>query len=118
MSACGKSLGIHKYPMEPTFFFSSADPSDRDLYAFNWSGKLTATDTISESPVVTPSRVNGTELVEAPELIVSEPLVDGKRVVVRIEGGSVGSTYVIACKIETAQGLIIERSAGLMIEDR
>jgi hypothetical protein len=83
------------------------DPNSRIDYTINWASWLAAGETISSvvwevpSPLVKVSQVNTTTAATA-----------------RIEGGEVGNTYEVVCRITTNLGQIEDRTIKLKVKEK
>jgi hypothetical protein len=75
------------------------DPSDKLDYVVDFSNLLTPTDIILLVQITTSGSAS-----------VSSYTVDGKKVVVFVEGGTVGQSSTISVKVTTNEGRVVERS--------
>lgn len=93
------------------------DPNEIQAYSVDWSRFLNTGDTISTvgwyvNGVLTPS-YSVTE-----NLNLVQPTNTTNVATVRITGGNIGQRYKITCRINTADGLIYERSIYLTIREQ
>ena len=77
-------------------------------WAFDWSRWLAAGETITGTPVVT---------VDA-GLTKDSQSNTGTRVTVWLSGGTLGTTYKVACRVTTNQGRTDERTIAIRVTDR
>jgi hypothetical protein len=75
------------------------DPSDKLDYVVDFSNLLTPTDTILS-----------VQITRSGSASVSSYAVDGQKVVVFVEGGTVGQSSTISVKVTTNEGRALERS--------
>lgn len=84
------------------------DPDAVLDYIFNWGDWLDdVTDTISSH-----------EMVPETGITVDSSSIVSQTVVAFISGGTVGTTYRVACRIETAAGRTDDRSIYIKIKER
>lgn len=83
------------------------DPDAVLDYAFSWASWLDTGETISSRVVTVSSGLTKDSDVEADGVVTAF-----------LSGGTVGTTYTVACKITTSQGRTDERSVYIQVEDR
>jgi hypothetical protein len=91
-------------------FADDKDPSDVTDWAIDFAAELalsTPADTIASAVWTVPAG-----------LTAGVQQVNGSVASVFLSGGTAGSDYVVACRITTAGGRTIERSARLFVRDR
>lgn len=84
------------------------DPQAVLDWAFDWSNWLAASETIAGTPVVT---------VDS-GLTKDTQSNTTTKVTVWLSGGTLGTTYKVACRITTNQGRTDERTIGIRVTDR
>lgn len=92
--------------MPSTVFSATQDPSARLDYTWDWRPWLAAiNDTIDTATVYVPEGLTA----------FGERVLDDGLVTQRVEGGVVGDTYKMVCRITTVGGLIDEKTINLTI---
>lgn len=92
--------------MSSSAFSAVQDPSSRLDYTWDWRPWLAAiNDTADTATVYVPEGLTA----------VGEPVRNDGLVTQRVEGGVVGETYKMVCRITTAGGLIDEKTINLTI---
>jgi hypothetical protein len=87
-------------------FSATKDPSARLDYTWDWRPWLAKIDdTASTATVVIPEGLTA----------VNATVIDDGLVTQRVEGGVVGETYKMVCRITTAGGQIDEKTINLTI---
>lgn len=87
-------------------FSATKDPSARLDYTWDWRPWLAAiNDTVSTATVFVPEGLTA----------VDATVIDDGLVTRRVEGGTVGETYKMVCRITTTGGLIDEKTIHLTI---
>jgi|SRR4051794_7088071 hypothetical protein len=87
-------------------FSATQDPSARLDYTWDWRPWLAAiNDSIDEAAVYTPEGLTA----------VGEPVTNDGLITQRVEGGVLGETYKMVCRITTVGGLIDEKTINLTI---
>lgn len=84
-------------------------PSESRLYEFDFSGKMTAAETISSVTSVTPSPASG--------ITVGAPTTSGQVVQVRISSGTADTTYKLTVIVVTSAGNTLEMEGRLHIRN-
>ena len=84
------------------------DPDAVLDYTFDWTAWLDAiTDTIASKVIVVETGITN-----------DSSIISGKTVITWISGGTVGTTYRVACRIVTAGGRTDDRSIFIKIKER
>lgn len=89
----------------PSFFWPDKDPSDVLDYSIDWSSALGA-DTISSVTWTVPSG-----------LAMESQSNTTTAATIWLSGGAAGTVYEVTCRIVTAGGREIERSASLRVHN-
>lgn len=85
------------------------------IYTFNWSDWLETNDTISAVDYSVAARRND----PTPVTIESSGITDSATdTYVELAGGQTDKTYVVTCKVTTANGIIDRRSFRLNVVER
>jgi len=85
------------------------------VYTFNWSDWLETGDTISSVDYTVAARRND----PTPVTIESSGVTDSNTdTYVELAGGQADKTYIVTCKVTTADGIIDRRSFRLNVLDR
>jgi hypothetical protein len=95
--------------------YISKDIEAQLVYTFDWSEWLDAGDTVVDVDYEVAARRND------PTPIVNENsgiTPDGTKTFIEISGGQVDKTYVINCKVTTANGFVDRRNFQMKVEDR
>jgi hypothetical protein len=92
----------------------SKDPTAKLQYTLDWSDWLQGSDTIATQTFTAVSRRND----PTPIVIHDSGITDGVRTYVELSGGQLDKSYVIACAVTTANGLIDRRQFNLVVESR
>lgn len=95
--------------------YVSKDVEAQLIYTFDWSEWLDSGDTISAVEYEVAARRNDpTPIVKEDEGITN----NDKSTYIEISGGQVDKTYVITCKITTANGLVDRRNFQMKVVNR
>ncbi len=86
------------------------DPDALLDYGFDWSGWLVPGDSVSSASWAVTGSDNAVTL--------ADPDVSGSKCTVWASGGTVGRTYVLRCRVVTANGRTDDRSMTLRIVQR
>lgn len=91
-----------------SFTSFSKDPAAVLDYAWDWTGWLADSETISSAAVTTPTGITKS----TPETI------NAGRVTAWFSGGTEGQSYDVACAIITSQGRVDERTIRIRVTNR
>lgn len=95
--------------------FSFKTPDEVDIYAFNFSDRLSTNETIDDADfTITSVRANDTTVNS---MLLGNILVDGSSVGHMIGGGLANNEYLLRCVITTSEDRVLEAAGTLKIED-
>lgn len=85
------------------------------FYTFDWSSWLEGNDTVDQVEYSVAARRND----PTPIVIESSGISDSNTdTYIEISGGQADKTYIVTCKITTANGLVDRRSFRINVKDR
>lgn len=85
------------------------------IYTFDWSEWLDTGDTVSTVDYTVAARRNDPTPIVAEDSGVTG---DGLSTYIEISGGQIDKTYVVGCKVTTANGLVDKRNFQMKVVDR
>jgi hypothetical protein len=93
----------------------SKDVEAQLTYTFDWSQWLEGNDTISAVEYTVAARRNDPTPIE----IESQGRADNDtKTYVELSGGQLDKTYIVTCKVTTANGLVDRRTFRIQVETR